>query len=94
MPETTTPETTALVTDTVKKRFHSMLDAILAQPDASGIIFHVAAVCPKGVVGGSIAHGLISPKDVMKIFTSGGAKMLDALRSQAESTGQTTEKMQ
>lgn len=95
MPETTTTETTALVlTDTVKKRIHDMVDAILAQADASALIFHVAALCPKGIVAGSAAHGLISAEDVMKVFTSGGARMLEELLSQADSTGQTTEKMQ
>lgn len=95
MPETTTTETTALVlTDTVKKRFHDMLDAILAQPDAGAFVVHVAALCPNGIVGGSAAHGLISAEDVMKVFTSGGARMLEELRSQADSTGQTTEKVQ
>lgn len=95
MPETTTPETTALVlTDTNKKRFHAMLDVILAQPDASAFVVHVAALCPDGIVAGSVAQGLISAEDVMKIFASGGLKMLEELRSQAECTGQTTEKRQ
>lgn len=95
MPETTTTETTALVlTDTVKKRFHDMLDAILAQADAGAFVVHVAAVCPKGIVAGSVAHGLIRAKDVVEIFSSGGARMLEELLSQADSTGQTTEKMQ
>lgn len=95
MPETTTTETTALVlTDTIKKRCHDMLDAILAQPDAGAFVVHVAAVCPKGIVAGSVVHGLIRAKDVVEIFSSGGAKMLQALRSQADSTGQTTEKVQ